>query len=234
MEKPMKSPKIPQMDSIEKLARFWDTHDLTDFEAQLEEITAPIFKRREETWVQSFINEVNSRLVENDSRLQAVAGERLLYAYEALYYRDDIRPEPAAHHMENYETDILVLETATNRWKPRVVVEAKLKSVTTHDAITYSQKSATHKQVHPYLRYGILLGNRKHHPLPGRLFRHGSHFDFMVSWMSDEPSTDEFNSFINLLLEEVAASRLLEEIIYESRSRTRNRYSMLQKRLVLR
>jgi hypothetical protein len=28
----MKTPKIPHSDSIEALARFWDTHDLTDFE----------------------------------------------------------------------------------------------------------------------------------------------------------------------------------------------------------
>jgi hypothetical protein len=32
MEKPMKTPKIPHTDSIAELARFWDTHDLTDFE----------------------------------------------------------------------------------------------------------------------------------------------------------------------------------------------------------
>ena len=34
---------------------------------------------------------------------------------------------------------------STNRWKPRVVVEAKLGSITTHDAITYNQKAATHR-----------------------------------------------------------------------------------------
>ena len=186
---------------------------------------------REVIWVQSFIARIGSKLAENDRQLQAVAGKKLPYAYEVLHYRGDDSPESSSM---DYETDILVLETETNRWKPRVVVETKLGSVTTHDAITYSQKSATHKQVHPYLRYGILLGDRKHYPLPGRLFRHGSHFDFMVSWVSDEPSVDEFNSFINLLLEEVAASRLLEEIIYESRSQKRKRYTLLQKRLVLR
>ena len=35
--------RIPQTDSIQELAQFWDTHDLTDFEAQLEEVTEPIF-----------------------------------------------------------------------------------------------------------------------------------------------------------------------------------------------
>ena len=36
---------IPQTDSIKELARFWDTHDLTDFEAELEEVTQPVFER---------------------------------------------------------------------------------------------------------------------------------------------------------------------------------------------
>lgn len=36
---------IPQTDSIQDLAQFWDTHDLTDFEPELEEVTELIFDR---------------------------------------------------------------------------------------------------------------------------------------------------------------------------------------------
>lgn len=44
--------KIPETDSIAELARFWDTHDLTDFEDQLEEVTEPVFQRKTTTiWV---------------------------------------------------------------------------------------------------------------------------------------------------------------------------------------
>ena len=82
-----------------------------------------------------------------------------------------------------YETDLLVSEKVTDqKWKPRLIIEVKIKAVTTHDAITYSQKASEHKIVHPYLRYGILVGSREHYPLPGLLFRHGVHFDFMLSW----------------------------------------------------
>lgn len=38
---------IPQTDSIKKLAEFWDSHDLTDFEEQLEEVTEKVFERQE-------------------------------------------------------------------------------------------------------------------------------------------------------------------------------------------
>jgi len=36
---------IPQIDSIQELARFWDTHDLTDFEDELEEVREIVFER---------------------------------------------------------------------------------------------------------------------------------------------------------------------------------------------
>lgn len=42
----MKQTRIPQTDSIEELAKFWDTHDVTDFEDELEEVTEPLFARR--------------------------------------------------------------------------------------------------------------------------------------------------------------------------------------------
>ncbi len=44
----MKNSKIPHTDSIEELAKFWDTHDLTDFEDQLEEVAEPVFQRESE------------------------------------------------------------------------------------------------------------------------------------------------------------------------------------------
>ncbi|MEN6336837.1 MAG: CopG family antitoxin [Phycisphaerales bacterium] len=37
--------RIPKTDSIEELSRFWDTHDLTDFEGELEEVEEPVFGR---------------------------------------------------------------------------------------------------------------------------------------------------------------------------------------------
>lgn len=45
----MKKSKLPKIDSIKKLAQFWDTHDLTDFEDQLEEVAKPVFARSRAT-----------------------------------------------------------------------------------------------------------------------------------------------------------------------------------------
>lgn len=41
----MTKQQIPQTDSIQELAKFWDAHDLTEFEGQLEEVVEPVFER---------------------------------------------------------------------------------------------------------------------------------------------------------------------------------------------
>jgi hypothetical protein len=42
----MKTQALAQIDSIRELAQFWDTHDLTDFEDELEEVSEPVFSPR--------------------------------------------------------------------------------------------------------------------------------------------------------------------------------------------
>ena len=41
----MRSKRIPEIDSIQEMARFWDRHDPTDFEDDLREETEPVFQR---------------------------------------------------------------------------------------------------------------------------------------------------------------------------------------------
>jgi len=41
----MSTPRIPRTDSIQELAQFWDTHDVTDFQDELEEVTDTVFER---------------------------------------------------------------------------------------------------------------------------------------------------------------------------------------------
>jgi hypothetical protein len=102
-----------------------------------------------------------------------------------------------------------------------------------HDAITYCHKAANHKSVFPYLRYGIMLGDRENYPLPGRLYRHGAQFDFMISFKEHVPSERKITRFLAVLLEEVEASRALENMIYESRKRACDHHTLLHRRLTL-
>src|SRR5437016_776519 len=127
------------------------------------------------------------------------AGERLAYAHEILRYD---KAGPAHCHTPGYQTDLLVYDIRDNDdWIPRVVVECKL-GVTTHDALTYSTKAATHKQVHPYLRYGIWIGgfNRA---LPARLLRHGAYFDFIGVSTTLNPVGGDWNDFVEVVKQEL-------------------------------
>ncbi|MCY2991882.1 MAG: CopG family antitoxin [Planctomycetota bacterium] len=41
----MNTPRLPRTDSIQELASFWDQHDVTQFEDQLEEVGERVFER---------------------------------------------------------------------------------------------------------------------------------------------------------------------------------------------
>ena len=147
---------------------------------------------KETEWAKLVAEKIDSEL----SSFKVEAGKKLAYANEIVEYGED----DTLYNKMAYETDILIYEiNKNNTWKPRVVIETKIDRVTTHDSITYSQKAATHKYVHPYLRYGIFLGHRGNHPLPGRLFRHGAHFDFMISWQDFEPKDYEWKALKGII-----------------------------------
>jgi len=45
VEKSIRRNRPPAWDSIESLAEFWDNHDLTDFDHDLEDVSSPVFVR---------------------------------------------------------------------------------------------------------------------------------------------------------------------------------------------
>ena len=79
MEDPMTTDKIPQTDSIREMAQFWDTHDLTDFEHQLEEVTEPVFER--EKVVQVPLATKDAETVESMARSQGINTAELIRSW---------------------------------------------------------------------------------------------------------------------------------------------------------
>lgn len=175
-------------------------------------------------------DEIRNSALRRAPLLSVRTGLRVPYGFEIRSYS----PNAVTPGSIEFQTDLAVIETdSSGNWKPRVIVEAKIRRINTHDCITYSQKAAAHKAVHPYLRYGVMLGERQHYPLPGRLYRHGAHFDFMISFVATRPTKAESRRFAQLIRAEVAASRALERIIYESRRPSRDHYTLLHRPLVL-
>jgi len=179
---------------------------------------------QEPEWVELVAKTVKPELAVLGQSLDIQTQVKIAYGCEIRAYRYEKEPETEAIE---FATDFIVVEDIDSGWKPRVVVEAKVGSVTTHDAITCSQKAANHRSVFPYLRYGIMLGNRQHYPLPGRLYRHGTQFDFMISFRGYKPSAKELEAFRNVLIAELKTSQALENMIYESRRRDRDHHTLL-------
>jgi predicted DNA binding CopG/RHH family protein len=69
---------IPQTDSIAELARFWDTHDLTDFEDELEEVAEPVFVRSGEATVQFHLPQPELERLEQLASAKGMSQEALV------------------------------------------------------------------------------------------------------------------------------------------------------------
>jgi predicted DNA binding CopG/RHH family protein len=74
----MKTQKIPEIDSIEELAQFWDTHDLTDFEDQVEEVRESVFQRRPDTVIMVRLQRQEIEALKRSAKARGVREAALL------------------------------------------------------------------------------------------------------------------------------------------------------------
>src|ERR1700678_368223 len=90
-----------------------------------------------------------------------------------------IDPKKPMRGVSAFQTDLCVFEAkSANVAIPRVVLEFKTK-ISTHDVLTYSAKARRHKQVYPYLRYGLVVSEVA--TVPRRFFVHNEALDFFVA-----------------------------------------------------
>lgn len=75
----MKKSKLPKSDSIHELAEFWDSHDLTDFEDELEEVAEQVFMRGSAIQVPLESREVKA--VEQLAQTKGVSREELVRSW---------------------------------------------------------------------------------------------------------------------------------------------------------
>ena len=181
----------------------------------------------ENEWTKSICDLLTQQDLGKDIYIDVL--KKIPYAFEISSFNEDWEVGDEDFDKTSFETDMVVYEKTNGKIIPRVIIESKIGTVTTHDAITYSHKAMYHKNVIPFVRYGIMLGDRETYPLPGRLFRHGTNFDFLFSFVDYIPSEKETLSFVDMIKREITYSRQFEEILSNSRSRSRKRYFMLQK-----
>jgi hypothetical protein len=75
----MKKSRLPKTDSIKKLAEFWDRHDLTEFDEELEEVTEPVFVRG--TAIRVPLEPRELETVEQMAQAKGVSREELIHTW---------------------------------------------------------------------------------------------------------------------------------------------------------
>jgi len=87
----MNKPKLPKIDSVPELARFWDTHDLTDFEGELEEVADPVFVRG--ATIRVPLEKSEAEAVEQMAQAKGVSREDLIRSWvqQKISLRNNVR-----------------------------------------------------------------------------------------------------------------------------------------------
>lgn len=126
-----------------------------------------------------------------------------------------VNPKKPMRGQSAFQTDLCVFEKLDSETNiPRVVLEFK-PVLSTHDVLVYSAKARKHKQIYPYLRYGLVIGNET--KVPGKFFTHNEALDFCVAAASYK--ANRLHEIIaRLLKSEVHASRQLEKMTFGATS----------------
>ena len=159
-----------------------------------------------------FVKLLKNQLKQILSAYSVESGENLLYklvvdADGNLYPRDWKNPKRGTYA---FQTDILIKKNDI----PLVVIEVKVGGFSTHDVITYSAKAVKHKEIYPYLRYGLVVGNFR--IITNKFFTHNVGLDFAVAI---EDATD-FSSIFKVVKRQVRDAEQLRKILLE-KNRTR-------------
>jgi hypothetical protein len=122
-----------------------------------------------------------------------------------------INPKEPKRGYSAFQTDLCIFEEIDKNTKiPRVVLEFK-KGLSTHDVLVYSAKARKHKQIYPYLRYGMIIG--KENKVPGRFLTHNEALDFCVAAASFKKNRLH-ELLAKIIKAEIKSSRQLEEIVF--------------------
>jgi hypothetical protein len=97
MEKTIKRQTIPNTDSIEELAKFWDAHDLTDFEEDLEVVTEPVFIRAKGTSLSIDLQPTEARHLKKIARSKGVKETTVLRQWILERLRESSRTGRPSH-----------------------------------------------------------------------------------------------------------------------------------------
>lgn len=107
-----------------------------------------------------------------------------------------------------FQTDLLITSSKEDEL-PLVVIETKYPSFSTHDVMTYSIKAQKHKEIYPYLRYGLVVG--KQNKIHNRFFVHNHGFDF--AYALNNFDRNSIKELVQLVKQQINNANLLLDIL---------------------
>lgn len=128
-------------------------------------------------------------------------------------------PKAPKRGMDNYafQTDLLIKDNKMeNKDLPLVVIETKYGGFSTHDVLTYSTKAQRHKEIYPYLRYGLVVGGKN--TINDKFFTHNIGFDFACALRSID-NANLIKDLAKIINQQVKSARSLLNILKNKRNK---------------
>jgi hypothetical protein len=172
----------------------------------------------EKEFIKRFVESMNPMLPSD--KYELIEGKNLFY--ELTFNRDLGTIENIENQIRGksaFQTDLILLEKNNRNGFPLVVFEFKL-NPSTHDIIVYSAKARKHKQIYPWLRYGMLICGTKEIPIR-KFLKHNEFLDFCVSvkniFNDNGVNNDiEIGKIQNFIHSEIDNAKSLEKIHFET------------------
>jgi len=116
-----------------------------------------------------------------------------------------------------FQTDLLLTKKIKDKRLPLVVIETKFGGFSTHDILTYSSKAQKHKEIYPYLRYGLVVGGVN--VIQNRFFTHNIGFDF--AYALKEIEDNSLNELVEIIKGQIKNAELILDI-FRNRNQARS------------
>ena len=109
-----------------------------------------------------------------------------------------------------FQSDLLISDKV-----PLVAIEIKFDSLSTHDILTYSTKAVKHKEIYPYLRYGLVVGNKER--ISRKFFTHNTGFDFAFALTN---ISDDIGTLTEVIVKQIESAKSLIRIMSDNTVKT--------------
>jgi len=136
-------------------------------------------------------------------------------------------PENPRRGSYAFQTDLMIVKKVKREKKekelPLIIIEIKSGDFTTHDVLTYSTKSLKHKEIYPYIRYGLVVGGKNE--IDNRFFTHNAGFDFAVAMKEIEGAA--WKRLKAIIYNQLKSAELLLDI-FENKKKVREFNSIIK------